>query len=278
MSPQPHEGPAEQGCLSGSVPPHATEPERIDCFRRLLSGFSHRCRNSLNGIKMSLYLFRREARGQVPPCWSEIERTYQQLESLFDYLQLIYRPTTLTTVRGSLGQLIRDHQSRWCSSFQLKGRTLKLNPPEQEVEGDFDPIQLGIGLDALAKWRAEVGESRFETRLSWETLDGAFEICWEEMPKSGGYRPMLPPREAEIAGEPKVGRPADSLVVLLLARILAAHGGRIEKPSDVSLRWKLRWPLYKDSVGSDETLAFVRSTDVPETRTGPSLTPTRDGA
>jgi hypothetical protein len=278
MSPQPHEGPAEQECSSGSVSPVATEPERTDCFRKLLSGFSHRCRNSLNGIKMSLYLFRREARGDVPLDWAEIESTYQQLESLFDYLQLIYRPITLTTVRCSLGQLIRDHQSRWCSSFQSKGRTLELDPPEQELEGDFDPMQIGIGLDALAKWRTEVGESRSETRLGWRTLDGAFEICWEEVPTAAGHRPMVRPREAEIARESKAWRRTDSLVVLLLDRILAAHGGRLERPSDVALRWTMRWPLHQDSAGSNPTVLFIRSTDVPNTRTGPSLTATRDGA
>jgi hypothetical protein len=245
MSPQPHEGPAEQQCLSGSVPLVATEQQRNDCFRQLLSGFSHRCRNSLNGIKMSLYLFRRQARGHLPPCWTEIERTYQQLEVLFDHLQLIYRPMALTTVRCFLGQLIRDHQSKWRSSLQSKGRTLELDPPDQEVVGDFDPIQLGIGLDAMAKWRAESGESKWHTRVSWRTHDGFFEICWEEFPAALARPPIFSAGEAGLDGDPKPYRRADSFVVLLMARILAAHGGRLEKPCEASQRWRMRWPLYQ---------------------------------
>ena len=52
---------------------------------------------------MSLYLFRREARGDVPDCWDEIEAIYQQVEHLFDHLQSIYRPMALTMVRSPLG-------------------------------------------------------------------------------------------------------------------------------------------------------------------------------
>ena len=169
-------------CLSSSVRVQATEPGRNDCSRRLLSGFSHRCRNSLNGIKMSLYLFRRGARGEVPTCWGEIERSYQQLESLFDNLQLIYRPMTVTAVRCSLGQVIGDQQAKWRSYFNAKGRTLELVPPEREVVGEFDPIQIGMGLDSLARWRAEAGEARWHTRITWGARDDAFEICWVEFP------------------------------------------------------------------------------------------------
>jgi hypothetical protein len=244
MSPQPHEGPAEQECLSGSAPPVVTEIERDDGFKRLLSGFSHRCRNSLNGIKMSLYLFRREARGRVPPYWAELENTYQQLESLFDHLQLIYRPMTLTMVRGSLGELIGAHQTGWRAILQSKERVLELDPPDREVEGDFDPIQLGIGLDALARWRAESGESKWHTRVSWRVLDGFIEICWEEFPVASSHIPALSAPRPGFIVDPKAFRRADSLVVLLVARILAAHGGRLEKPCETSLRWTMHWPQY----------------------------------
>jgi hypothetical protein len=245
MSPQPHEGPAEQESLPDSVSPVVTEQERNAYFRRLLSGFSHRCRNSLNGIKMSLYLFRREARGEVPRCLDEIERTYQQLESLFDHLQLIYRPMALTMVRCAIGNLIKDHEPRWRSSLQSKGRTLELDPPEQETAGDFDPIQLGIGLDALAKWRAEAGEPKQHTRISWRIHNGFLEICWEEFPAASARRPIFSADAAGIAEDSKPFRRTDSLAILLVARILAAHGGRLEKSCEPTLRWKMRWPVYR---------------------------------
>jgi hypothetical protein len=245
MSPQPHEGPAEQDRLSGSVSPVVTEPERNDCARQLLSGFSHRCRNQLNGIKMSLYLFRREARGKIPECWDEIERSYRQVESLFDNLQAIYRPTALTMVRCSLGQLMTDHEPILRSSLRSKGRALGLEPPEQESAGDFDPIQLGIGLDALAKWRAEAGESKSHTRIAWRTFDGFFEICWEEFPAEFGHGPSTTAREGGADVDPRPCRRVESLAELLVSRIIAAHGGRLEKSCETSLRWILRWPLHQ---------------------------------
>src|SRR5262249_5336394 len=112
MSPRPHEGPAEEG-LSSSLLQIVHEPERVDRLRTVLSGFCHRCRNSLNGMKMSLYLFRREACGVVPDSWRDIEAIYQQMEHLFDHLQTIYRPMTVTTMRSPLDHLIHHHAPKW---------------------------------------------------------------------------------------------------------------------------------------------------------------------
>ena len=35
------------------------------------------------------------------------------------------------------------------------------------MAGDFDPAQLGVGLDAMAEWRAEIGDARARTRVGW---------------------------------------------------------------------------------------------------------------
>ena len=48
------------------------DPERVECLRKMLSSFNHQCRNSLNGIKMSLYLFKREAGGPMPSAGSNL--------------------------------------------------------------------------------------------------------------------------------------------------------------------------------------------------------------
>ena len=245
MSPQPHEGPAEQVCLPGSVPHAVTEKEQNDCLRRLLSGFSHRCRNSLNGIKMSLYLYRRASKGHVPQCWTEIERSYQKIETLFDHLQLIYRPMTLTMVRGSLGHLIRDHHSKWRASLQSKGMALEVDPPLKEIDGDFDPIQLGIALDAMATWRAEVADSKNHTRISWRTHEGFFEIVWEEFPANSSDLPIDSRGEAGLNPDHRNCARADSLVVVMVSRILSVHDGRLERPCSRSLKWRMHWPLYR---------------------------------
>ena len=194
---------------------------------------------------MSLYLMRRGAGGDVPECWEEIERAYQRVESLFDHLQLIYRPMGLTMVRCSLCQLIKDHEAKWRTSLQSKGRALELHPPEREVAGDLDPIQFGIGLDAMAKWRAEAGEPTWQTRISWRTHDGCFEICWEEFPAASAQQPVFSAREAGLAEDPERVRRADSLAILLVDRILAAHRGRLERAGEGSMCWTMRWPLYR---------------------------------
>ncbi len=65
MNPDTVEGIAEAEC--GSSPVSSFEDsERFDRLRQILSTFNHRCRNSLNGIKMSLYLFKRAVTGRCP--------------------------------------------------------------------------------------------------------------------------------------------------------------------------------------------------------------------
>jgi signal transduction histidine kinase len=173
MSPQPHAQPAEEG-LSCSTFPAVDDPERIGHVREMLSSFNHRCRNSLNGIKMSLYLFKRERAGPIPGCLGELERSYQQLEVLFDRLQVIYRPLTLTLVRSPLGRFFDERLPFWRSSFSLRGLTLDLDRPADDLPGDFDPMYLGLGLDAFVAWRAEAGQPNGKPVLSWRIVDGSF--------------------------------------------------------------------------------------------------------
>jgi hypothetical protein len=248
LSPRRPEAVAETTCRFPLMIPGMTDLQPIHDLRRLLSGFSHRCRNSLNGMKMSLYLFRREVREKVPPNWGELERTYQKIEVLFDHLQTIYRPMALTMVCSSLGQLIGERAPKWRSSLQTRGRTLQLDPPEQEEVGDFDPILLGIGLDALASWRAESTESGTQTRIGWGTRDGFLELCWEE-------RLTFAPSPAPLPDGPSShpSPPPHSLVLTLLARILEAHGGRLEAPAEPALRLKIRWPRFQSGAGERQS-------------------------
>jgi hypothetical protein len=247
MSPQPHEGPAEEG-LSSSMLPVVSRPEQIECLRRMLSGFSHRCRNSLNGIKMSLYLFRRELKAPTPGCWKELEQMYLEIERFFDHLQTIYRPMALTMVRSPLGQLVADHEPDWRSWFQSSGRTLQVEPPRQDLPGDFDPIHLGMGLDAVVAWRAEARGVRHHPRLSWRIGDGFFEVCWDEAVTS--CRPARPARGTGQSQGGRVSRRVDLLALPLLARIVAAHGGQVESTQQPAIGFglKARWPQFQSPV------------------------------
>jgi hypothetical protein len=226
--------------------PIVHEAERVERLRTMLSGFCHRCRNSLNGIKLSLYLFRREARGAVPDSWGEIEAIYQQVEHLFDHLQTIYRPMTITMVRWPLGELIHRHVSKWRAAFESRGRALQLHPPEAEVTGDFDPGQLGVGLDAMVAWRAEVGGAGGLARVAWGVRDGAIEVRWRE---ANPDDPRDPPEPAGVFARRNAGcsssRVVDVLAMPLLARIVAAHGGRLHRERGPGFGVLLRWPQYR---------------------------------
>ena len=90
----------------------------------MLSSFNHRCRNSLNGIKMSLYLFKREVGGPMPGELGELERSYQQLEVLFDRLQMIYRPLSLDAGSFPAGPAFRRALAVLALVVQPRGRTL----------------------------------------------------------------------------------------------------------------------------------------------------------
>jgi hypothetical protein len=225
--------------------PVVTSQERIARLRLILSGFSHRCRNSLNGIKMSLYLVRREHRGTLPSAWPELEQTYLQIERLFDHLQAIYRPMTLTMVRSPLGPFMADHESKWRTWFEASGRTMRVDRPSQDLPGDFDPIHLGMGLDAVIAWRAEVREASRNPRLSWRTGAGFCEVSWDETepPTSSVLPNDAAGRDRKHHGLARV----DPLALPLLSRIVTAHAGHTESTREPGrgFRLNLRWPQFR---------------------------------
>ncbi len=220
----------------------------VATLRANLSGFCHRCRNSLNGIKLSLYLFRREARGGVPAYWGELEATYQQVEGLFDALQAIYRPIPIARVRLDLEDLMAEHLPRWRSWFESRGLAIRLDAPDEPVLGDVDPVQFGAGFDALARWRAESGSPGSLARLGWSACDGTIEVCWEE---SAAVSPesVEPGNPGPDGDRWPAGRPVDALALPLLARVVAEHGGRLQVDRapgpGVRVRVRVRWPQFQ---------------------------------
>lgn len=247
MSPRPHDGTAEEG-LSSSLLQIVHDPRRVEHLRDVLSSFCHRCRNSLNGIKLSLYLFRRESRGTVPHCWSEIEGIYQQVEQLFDRMQAIYRPMAIRMVDSPLEELIRAHAPRWRAWYESRGLSLQLEPPDGEVDGEFDPILLGQGLDAMASWRAEAGAAGTLSRIAWCLQGETIEILWREEPHPE------PPDLLEHPGGPirrepgTCSRRLDPLALPLLSRIVSGHGGTFECERGAGFVVRIRWPRCRAAV------------------------------
>ena len=140
-------------------------------LREMLSGFTHRCRNLLNGMKMSLYFVRRKADGPLPRRLTEVEEAYGSIERLFDQLQQIYRPVSLTPVCADFGSLVGDRESGWREAFRDAGANLEIVRPIQESQGEFDPSHLGLGLDSFVSWRAASVATNDTARLSWRTDD-----------------------------------------------------------------------------------------------------------
>ena len=116
----------------------------------------------------------------MPGSLGELERSYHQLEVFFDRLQMIYRPLSLTLVRSPLGRFFDERLPSWRSWFSARGRTLELARPADDLPGDFDPMFLGLGLDAIVAWRAEASSVNASAVLSWRIADGSFELRWEE--------------------------------------------------------------------------------------------------
>ena len=242
MSPQPHEGSAEQGPCPSSLRPHPLDDlENLDPGHEMLRHFSHRCRNSLSGIKLGLYLLKKEAEGPLPSCWNELARTYVEIEQLFDRLQRIYQSESLTLVRSPLGELIIERLPLWRSRYGKRGRTILIDPPAEDVPGDFDPMHFGLGLDAFVAWRAESGDS-IQPRLAWRVTGACFEICWQES------HPATNDADESATGFVR-SQPSDStqsLALLLLARVAASHGGELETRNDPALGITLRWPQFRE--------------------------------
>jgi hypothetical protein len=211
----------------------------------MIRRFSHRCRNALNGIKMGLYLFKREAQGGAPECLAELARIYEEIERAFDRLQLIYRPLPVTMVRSSLGLLIIERLPAWRSCLSDHGRTLEIDRPNHDDTGDFDPTYLDLSLDTFIRCRAEAGQTGSHARLSWRVRDGCFEIAWHETcppPCSGDHRHDFPASHGQ--------RPSGcvhSLALPLLARVAAAHGGYLATTSGPSLSVTIRWPQFANN-------------------------------
>ena len=132
MSPQPREESAEDGPYNTIRSAHVgDEPGDLDASARMMRHFSHRCRNSLNGIKLGMYVLKKELAsvGTSASRWNELGRTYDEIEKLFDRLQRIYQSTPLTVVRSPLGQLIAERFPFWRTRFAASGRSILVNPP-----------------------------------------------------------------------------------------------------------------------------------------------------
>ncbi len=238
---QSADGVAEGARSRGAVAPRRNDPVTAEPAPRILRHFSHRCRNSLSGIKLGLYLLKKEVQGPSRSHWHDLGRRCDEIEKLFDRLDRIYQSAPLTLVRSPLGPLFAERLPLWRTLYPDWAQTIVLDPPKHDAAGDFDPSQLGLGLDALVMSRAESGKSR-EPRLAWRATGSQFEISWQETS-------ARPANQAGSSAEPQpVGQSGEccaSLALLLLARVAADHGGGLETGEEAAMRIQIQWPQFR---------------------------------
>lgn len=209
----------------------ASNPVKVRALHEILGGFCHQCRNTLNSLKLSLYLTKRDATHQATPLWKELDQRYKEVELVFDRLQAICRPMTLTPIRASLSLIMEERKPHWIERMALRNRSLHLLAPKTPDVGDFDPIRLADCLDSFVHWRAEVGEVGQPAQLAWGIAENHFLIEWDEQCSVG-----------RGGSDPDSGL-TDPLALPLMARVLSAHGGSMTLDSHDGLHLRASWPL-----------------------------------
>ena len=236
MRSRPQEPPAEDA-LCSSLLRVVQDDRKIAQLREEVSGLSHRCRNLLNGMKMSLYLVRREAAEPLPALWANVEQSYGGIEQILERLQMIYRPMTLTLVRAPFKSLVRDHEPEWHGLFEAPGRSLEIVRPAAEAPCAFDPMLLSGAFDAFLRWRATLVHPLQPVRLSWRTSDDQLEVSWNEFTSEASSNCQQRHEQNPPAGL--------SLALPLLARVIRAHHGALQLSTTPEYKLLFTCPLVQ---------------------------------
>ena len=216
----------------------ASDPRRTSHLHGVLGWYCHESRNFLNSLKMSIYLAKRTGGGSGAVAWAGVESSYDELEQSIDRLHRLCRPTSLSLVRAPLDLLFEERREAWSQVLSACGRRLELDAPPGPVVGSFDPSLLGLALDDLVAWRAQVGEPGSALRVRWsaEPASAEFEVVWSEPAVVG-----RPARDAvrSAAGD-GVAQPV--FCIPLLTRIVTLHGGTVETSEREGWQLRMRWP------------------------------------
>lgn len=216
-----------QDQLAATLIKVVSDPMKVRDLHEILGGFCHQCRNSLNTIKLSLYLTRRAAQEPAGLDWNHLDERYRDVETIFDRLHTLCRPMTLNVIRAPLGLIFEDRGPTWQSAMAARDRRLTLVSNSEHDVGEFDPIRLSQGLDSFVLWRSKLGDPGQPATLCWEIRESRFAVDWHE--------PGVP-------YQPDSHR-SDSLALPLLARVVAAHGGAVALDHRHGFHLGASWPL-----------------------------------
>ncbi|MEO6810395.1 MAG: hypothetical protein ABI353_14875 [Isosphaeraceae bacterium] len=217
--------------LAGDLLKITASAEQLSTLYETLGEFNHLVRNRLNSLKLSIYLARQDGPKHLDEYWAELDRRYRTIEGFVERLQTIYRPMSLTPMRLTVGMLFDDLHAKWSKGFESRQVRFMLTSPSDQAVGHFDPIRLGQGLDALAAWRTDNAKANSLVHVEWHVAGEDVVVLW---------------REPEVTCLPLDDAPegdAPCLALPLLARIITAHGGRLDASLEDGLLLQLRWPL-----------------------------------
>ena len=222
--------------LTGHFLAVAADGDRSRDLSQSLRVFFHDVRNSLNALKIGLYIARRGVAGRVAT-WDELDQSYRGLEQLIDRLQTICRPIELSPITGDIGPWLEESRPSWTSRLAAIGRRLDWSPPPAPAIGRFDPRRLIQALDALVAWRAGEGGSDEPARLAWSGDAERLHIEWSE--------------DGPAPAEPLEGRDCRPITMALplLAHVMTAHGGSLAVSRRGGLVVRLSWPTANVEAG-----------------------------
>lgn len=218
------EGDHQEG-LSHALLRVAGEPAKLGALYEILGDYCHALRNRLNSIKLSLFLARRQACPLADSAWAEAESSYRAVEQFVEQLQAICRPMALFAIPLDLNALVAERLPSWRDELGRRGRALEVEAPDGPAVGRLDPARLTQALDSFVAWRARSG-ARSSVRLRWGADDDHLALEWHD---------------------PQGTDPDDAtgaLAMPLLARVVAAHGGRCQLDDESGLRLRCRWPRH----------------------------------
>lgn len=243
MCPRPRDGSADDGLSSSLL--RFVDDGQLGPLRHALSDFNHRCRNLLNGMKMSFYLAKRSSPGPLSDRWGDLDQTYSAVEQLFERLSTIYRTMPLTLMKVRFGSLVAERSSVWASWFEQAGNALTLEPPDREAIGELDAMRLISAIDGFVAWRAESMPRGGRAFLNWDTDGGCFQLGWREQ------APEILPTDAAASDAAEALGPLSaatgSLSLPLLARVIVEHRGRLTWTREPNVEARIRWPLLVSS-------------------------------
>jgi len=216
----------------------ATDPDRSALLHEIFRTYCHQYRNTLNSLKMCLYLARRGGDNEF---WHVLERNYSDVEIVLDRFQLLLRPISLNRVTLPIALLFDDRKATWAELLKARGRRLIFVEPEAPVLCSFDPLRLAQAFDNLVAWRSDAGPPDADLRLSWTCERGCLCLTWEE----ARYDEISP--ETRTPFESTSNSPLRSAVSFFalptVSRIIHLHGGTVDEAKFNPWSVRISWPI-----------------------------------